>query len=324
MKILIADDDAVTRRLLEKSLQRWGYEVMVASDGLEASQLLRLPSGPNLALLDWMMPGLNGLELCREIRADERDSYVYILLLTGKCEKKNVIEGLEAGADDYLTKPVDYQELQVRLRAGTRIIDLMNQLVAARESLRDIATHDSLTGFWSRAIILNLLDKELNRADRETGNVGVILVDLDHFKQINDSYGHLVGDEVIRKTAQVMRGTVRPYDAIGRYGGEEFLVILPGCDQVNSVSHAERLRAAISQVTIDTLSGPISVTASLGVTTLLPTERFANPNSIIQAADSALYRAKLRGRNCVEWGAWDKDGFPLTSTASATEQTASG
>lgn len=301
MKVLIADDEAVSRRLLEASLRRWGYEVIVANDGLEAARILRSPDAPKLAILDWLMPGIDGVQLCREIRQQKQEPYTYILLLTGKRAKCDVIEGLEAGADDYVVKPFDTEELKVRLRTGKRILYLQEQLISTRDALRDLATRDSLTGLWNRAAILDFLANELARASRQKSSVGLLLLDVDHFKQVNDTYGHLVGDEVLRRVSQALRTATRLYDAVGRYGGEEFLIVLPGCDETNAVSHAERLRASVSRVNITTPTGTVSVAVSLGVTVFDP-QRDDDANELIARADAGLYLAKQNGRNRVEVG----------------------
>ncbi len=274
MQVLIADDEIVSRRLLESSIRRWGYEVVVAADGLEAAHILQRPDTPKLAVLDWLMPGLDGVQLCDQVRQRESETYVYILLLTAKHTKSDVVQGLEAGADDYIIKPFDPQELRVRLRAGKRILYLLEQLTTARETLRDQAARDPLTQIWNHNSIIELLDDELARADREGTSVGVILLDLDHFKRINDQYGHLTGDQVLREAAAAMSGTIRPYDAVGRYGGEEFLVVLPGCDVVNSTSHAERLRQALNRIEVTSTKGrEVHFSASFGVTVVGPGAR---------------------------------------------------
>jgi two-component system, cell cycle response regulator len=298
MKVLIADDEAVSLRFLESSLRRWGYDVVAVSDGLEAMRHLEQPGAPNLVVLDWLMPGLDGAEVCREIRRRNTDHYTYVLLLTTKCAKGDIIQGLESGADDYVSKPFDPQELKVRLRTGERILDLLDQLVAAREAIRDMAMHDSLTGLWNRAGILNILENELVRASRQGTPVGVVLADLDRFKSVNDVYGHLAGDEALRTAARAFQETVRPYDSVGRYGGEEILMVLPGCDAVNAVSHAERLRAALARVVVQTSSGELRMTASFGVT--VAEHGASDARSLLEAADTALYCAKRNGRDRVE------------------------
>jgi len=300
MKVLIADDEAVSRWLLESSLRRWGYDVVVAHDGDEAWRILQQPNAPQLVVFDWLMPGLDGVQLCRAVRAHRLEPYTYILLLTTKRGQKNVVEGLEAGADDYIAKPFDPQELKVRLRTGKRILYLMDQVIAAREAMRDLAMRDSLTGLWNRGTIFNMLAAEAARATRQGASLGVVLVDLDHFKNVNDSYGHDTGDVVLRHTSDSLQSMVRPYDAVGRHGGEEFLVLLPGCDQINAVSQAERLRAALAGRTVQTSAGPIEVTASMGVT-VLGRDAQVDPQTLFCAADTALYRAKHNGRNRVEF-----------------------
>src|SRR5579863_8051229 len=198
MKILIADDSIVSRHLLDATLRRWGYEVVVACDGNEAWQILQSENAPKIAILDWMMPGLTGPEVCRRVRATakDKDIYTYILLLSSKSQREDLIEGMESGADDYLTKPFDQHELKVRLRPGTRIIELQQELIAAREALRDQATRDFLTHVWNRSSILDILQRELERGRRDKQPLGVILADLDHFKAVNDNYGHFAGDAV--------------------------------------------------------------------------------------------------------------------------------
>jgi two-component system cell cycle response regulator len=300
MKVLIADDEAVSQHLLESTLQRWGYEVVGAHDGIEAFRILQEPDAPTLAILDWLMPGLNGVEICREIRRRRSEPYTYILLLTGKNTKVDVIAGLDAGADDYVIKPYDPQELQVRLRTGKRILCLQEQLIAARESLREQATHDSLTGLNNRAAVFEFLAQELCRQKRHGNSLGIVLVDLDHFKQINDDYGHQVGDQVLRAASEAMQRCARHYDAVGRFGGEEFLVVLPGCDYINALSHAERIRAAICQLAVPSGPGQVKITASFGVTVAQPGND-TDACWLMQAADAALYQAKNNGRNCVEF-----------------------
>lgn len=297
MRVLVADDEAVSRRLLQSSLTRWGYEVVPASDGNEAARALLAPDAPKLAVLDWMMPGLDGLQLCQEIRRSKPEPYTYILLLTGKRSQGDVIEGLEAGADDYITKPFDPNELKVRLRTGKRILYLQEQLISAREALRDRATHDQLTGLWNRAAIMDILEEEIGRTRRAGGTLGVLMADLDHFKKVNDTHGHPAGDEVLRQAAKAICESTRRYDSVGRYGGEEFLVVLPGCDACNALSHAERLRTAVANLGVDFNGHQIRPTLSLGVA-VSNKPPYASAFDLVQAADWALYQAKREGRNC--------------------------
>ena len=285
-------------------MRKWGYEVAVACDGEEALQILQLDDAPALAILDWMMPGLTGLEVCRRVRQRAREPYTYILLLTSRSQKEDLIEGMEAGADDYITKPFDQHELQVRLRAGTRLVDLQAELLSAREALREQATKDALTHLWNRRSIFDILCRELARGQREGRPIGVVMVDLDHFKSINDNYGHFAGDAVLCEAARRMQSGIRQYDAIGRYGGEEFLILLNGCDEEQSVTQAERLRKQLAGVQIELQDTPLTISASFGVASAIPGQKWT-PEELINRADEALYIAKRRGRNRVEFLARD-------------------
>jgi len=297
VRVLIADDDPVSRHMLQVSLYKAGYEVISACDGEEAFRLLERTDCPRLAILDWMMPGKDGIEICREIRKRGPESYVYMILLTAKGQQAEVIEGLDAGADDYLTKPFDLHELKARLRVGKRLIELQEQLVSAREQLRIEATHDSLTGVWNHKVILEIAERELIRSKREGSPLAVIMGDLDYFKLVNDTYGHAVGDIVLRETARRMSAAVRPYDSIGRYGGEEFLIVTPGCDLRDTTQLAERLRKSICEEAIGQSVPGLTVTMSFGVA---DGAEFEQGEQLVRAADSALYSAKNSGRNRVK------------------------
>ncbi len=299
MKVLIADDSIVSRHLLEVTLRKWGYDVTVACDGAEALQILQREDAPALVILDWMMPGISGLEVCRWIRARGSEPYIYILLLTSKSQKEDLIEGMDAGADDYITKPFDQNELQVRLRAGNRLVRLQAELLAAREALREQATRDSLTRLWNRNAILEALSRELARAWRQSSPLGVVMVDLDNFKHINDNHGHLAGDVMLREAARRMQNGVRQYDSVGRYGGEEFLILLPNCGEAEAYSQAERLRKQLCQAEARIDDTLLRITASFGVTAALPGEPWT-PEGLLRKADEALYIAKKSGRNRVE------------------------
>jgi two-component system cell cycle response regulator len=295
MRVMIADDSLLSRRLLEETLRGWGYEVIVAKDGAEAWKILSDANAPSLAVLDWMMPGYTGPELCRLVRQRAAEPYTYILLLTSRNEKDDVVEGMDSGADDYITKPFDKHELKVRLRAGTRIVDLQEQLVAAREALRIQATRDYLTQLWNRSSILDILHRELARSEREQSPIGVVVADLDHFKSINDTYGHFAGDVALQQCARRMQESSRSYDAIGRYGGEEFLVVLPGADEEGVRMQAERMRHAIRSTAVHTSEAALNVTCSFGCSAGIGGQVTAE--SLIRAADDALYRAKRGGRD---------------------------
>ncbi len=299
MRILVAEDDAVTRFILDARLSEWGYDVIAAGDGNEAWRELQTEDAPRLAILDWKMPGVDGVELCRRVRRKGGELYTYIILLTAQQDEGDLVTGMEAGADDYITKPFKTGELRVRLRAGRRIIDLQNNLIEAREALRDKATHDPLTGLWNHGEILLILEREISRAERDGSCVSVIMADLDHFKKVNDGYGHMAGDAVLRLTVRRMQSLVRDYDSIGRYGGEEFLLVLPGCDVSSASVLAERLRQSICVAGMDTADGMIPITISLGVATIGKWS-MSDPEDLVRAADLALYRAKANGRNRVE------------------------
>ncbi|MEO8052729.1 MAG: diguanylate cyclase [Acidobacteriota bacterium] len=300
MRILIADDSVVSRHLLDATLRRWGYEVVIACDGNEAWRILQAEDAPKIAILDWMMPGLTGPEVCSRVRANlkDKDLYTYILLLSSKSQREDLIEGMESGADDYLTKPFDQHELQVRLRPGLRIIQLQHELIAAREDLRDQATKDFLTSVWNRSSILDILNRELQRGVREGRSVGLVLADLDHFKSVNDTYGHFAGDAVLREFVRRVAGSIRPYDAIGRYGGEEFLMVLPGCDAAATVRQAERMRTALANEPMFFNEESKLITCSFGATAWVQGTDPAQ-EALIRVADDALYRAKRQGRNRV-------------------------
>lgn len=300
MKVLIADDEPMSRRLLQSSLTRWGYDVVVAADGLEALAVLQGVDPPGMAILDWMMPGVEGIKLCEEVRRRKSEPYTYLILLTNRQARTDVIQGLEAGADDYVRKPFDPAELRVRLSTGERILFLQEELISAREALRDQATRDHLTRAWNRAAILGIVDLELERSRRGGSCCGFVMADLDHFKRINDTCGHAVGDQVLREAAQTMVQITRGYDSVGRYGGEEFLIVLPGCDETNAVSHAERLRLAVASLRVETPNGVICPTMSLGVALVTGKATDLEAAEVIQAADMALYKAKAKGRNRVE------------------------
>jgi two-component system cell cycle response regulator len=297
MKILIADDSATSLAMLRKSVAKWGYEVVTAENGKDAWEILAQPDPPPLAILDWVMPYMTGPEVCRKVRETLREPYTYILLLTSKNSKGETVEGLESGADDYIVKPFDQHELQGRLRTGRRIIDLQLNLMQAREELRERANKDVLTMLPNRAAIATALEQEISRCHRDRRSVGVILLDLDHFKRVNDTYGHFAGDAVLRETAVRLRASTRPYDQVGRYGGEEFLVVLPNCDLEDATHQAERMRQLLigTPMLVDGIE--LSVSASFGVTVSDGSER--SPDVFVRVADEALYQAKASGRNCV-------------------------
>ena len=299
MRVLIADDDSVNRRILEGFLEKWGYEVLATTDGTAAWNILQAEDAPRLVILDWMMPGMDGAQICREIRKRKQASYTYIMLVTAKFQKHDILEGLEAGADDYLTKPFDSSELRARLRTGRRILDLQEELLGARTRLEFEASHDAMTGAWNHAAILEILEAELARARRLGHAVGVLLADLDRFKLVNDSHGHQAGDAVLVEVVRRLRSQLRPYDAIGRYGGEEFLIVLPQGDPNKLLKQADRLRLAIAESPVDGPGCQIPITISIGVTAYRDSESTGS-HLLIQAADAAMYRAKERGRNRVE------------------------
>jgi diguanylate cyclase (GGDEF)-like protein len=293
VNILLVEDSRIDTHQISSYLDEWGFEFRAVADGSKAWDLLQEADAPQLILLDWMLPGIDGLELCGRIRTlSSGGTYFYTVMLTAKDKKQDLLTAMAAGADDYLSKPVDPSELKARVLVGNRILEL-------HRSLRFAATHDFLTRLLNRAEVLAGLRRELARSERTGHPVAVIMGDLDHFKQINDSHGHPAGDEVLKNVALRLRSELRPYDLAGRYGGEEFLLILPTCDLAAAARRAEQLRLSISEDPIQSHSGILPVTLSLGVTVSRAEAQFS-VQELLQQADYALYRAKERGRNCVQ------------------------
>jgi diguanylate cyclase (GGDEF)-like protein len=290
VKILVADDDPVNRRLIAGTLERHGHTVVTVSDGAQAIKALLDADGPRFAIVDWMMPGVDGLSVCREVRKSA-GAYTYLILLSARDGTESAVTGLDAGADDYLLKPVDGAELLARIRSGGRILDLQAALVAE-------ATRDHLTGLWNRRMVSEQLQRELNRARHERRPLCVAMVDLDGFKQVNDAFGHAGGDAVLRESAAALLSQLRQYDFIGRYGGDEFVCVLPGCDAPVGRAIAERLRAIIASEPFTFGDQKISASISIGLAST--GSAGLEPEALIRAADEALYRAKARGRNRVE------------------------
>jgi two-component system, cell cycle response regulator len=296
--ILLAEDSALYRRMIAKHLNEWGFDFVKARDGKEAWKLLVKPDGPRLAVIDWVLPEIEGIEICRRLRSrPEGAPYTYTLLLTAKSQKQEMLQAMDAGADDFLTKPFDPAELKARLLVGKRIVELQQKLVSANDALHFAASHDFLTRVWNRGEILEFLRRELARARRGNLPVGVALVDVDHFKRVNDKFGHQAGDFVLQEVAKRFSSSLREYDGVGRYGGEEFLLIIPGCDLTTLVRRTNQIRASISNEPILSTPEATTITVSMGVAVAEPQE---SVESLLQRTDDALYRAKHLGRDRVE------------------------
>jgi diguanylate cyclase (GGDEF)-like protein len=292
MKILLVEDSYIERRKLGAFLTDWGLEHVGVGSGNEALKLLEGPNPPEMAVLDWMLPGMDGIDVLRRIRKLSPENYIYTIMVTAKNQKKDRQVAMDAGADDYLSKPVDPTELRSRIMVGKRILDL-------QQSLRFAATHDFLTNLLNRSEILAALDREFARGGREGKPTTVALVDIDHFKRVNDTLGHAAGDEVLKEVARRLKLDLRPYDLVGRYGGEEFLIILPGCSLTAGARRADAIRNLVGKDPINTAFGATSATISVGVTSTC-SNRDRSLAEFLQEADVSLYAAKKNGRNRVE------------------------
>ena len=296
MRILIAEDDVTSRLILENMLTKWGYDVVSATDGNDAWKKLQEEDSPKLVILDWMMPGMEGTEICRKIRENSKseDQYTYVTLLTAKESKENIVTGMDAGADDYITKPFDMHELRVRVRAGQRIVQLQSELLEAKKNLEIQSRTDPLTGVLNRRDILLQIENELSRAKRDNTQISISMLDLDHFKKINDTFGHLAGDAILRESMNRVEETIRTYDSVGRFGGEEFIVVLPGANQVDAFNIAERVRRKMDEKNAEVDGVSIPFTISQGV--VLSIQKGVTDDTI-QKADTAMYQSKARGKN---------------------------
>jgi two-component system, cell cycle response regulator len=293
MKILLVEDSYIERHRIGGYLTDWGLDFLAVGSGTEAVKLLEGPESPNMVLLDWMLPGLDGIDVCRRIRTNgTRATYIYTVMLTAKNRKQDLLLAMEAGADDYLAKPVDPSELRARIMVGKRILEL-------QQSLRFAATHDFLTNLLNRSEILASIERELSRSGREGKPATVIMADIDHFKRINDSLGHATGDEVLKEVARRLKSDLRPYDVVGRYGGEEFLIILPSCELSTGARRADEIRNMVAKNPILTPFGTTSATVSMGVTVTSPVGDHS-VSDLLYEADVSMYAAKKNGRNRVE------------------------
>lgn len=302
--VLIAEDNALLRKVLEGTLRETGYDVVSSSDGSEALALIRNGYYP-LVITDWVMPVMDGPELCSAIRNLGLEHYTYLILLTSRDSKENIIAGLEAGADEYLIKPVAPEELTVRLKTARRIIELESSLKQSMEEVRLLSMRDPLTGIYNRRYLEDRLHQEVKRSFRYERPISVIIFDIDHFKRVNDTWGHHAGDQVLKACAEsVRRGVRENIDWPVRFGGEEFVVVLPETDLTGAVVVADRLRQRIAQIQTPVGNGAVSVTASFGVASFVPPDQkedLSVADVLLERADHCLYRAKGEGRNRVRW-----------------------
>ncbi len=299
--ILIVEDDPATRKMLKISLRKAGHTVTLAENGRQALELYEKEFFP-IVLTDWMMPEINGLELCRRLRTNDFPGYVYIIILTAKDSKESIISGLDAGADDYITKPFHSAELQVRLKTAIRILEMEKDFKMANEKIRTLSITDPLTGCYNRAYISERLPKEIKKARRYQHPLSVVMCDLDHFKKVNDEYGHHIGDcllkEFVNNTLESIRDDT---DWLARYGGEEFLIVVPETDYRGAYLMAERLRTGICRESVKIEQHQILYTASFGISGFLPSMKDlkVSPEMLIGKADEYLYKCKQQGRNLV-------------------------
>ena len=295
MKILIGDDSLTHRVMLEAIVKQWGFEAVLAEDGEQAWDLLSGPDAPRLVLLDWEMPGLDGLEVCRRVRQREDQDPPYILLLTARRETADVVTGLDAGANDYIAKPFENTELHARLRVGARMLDLQRELIDAREALEYQATHDALTGLLNRGAAMQALEQAIEEARQNDQALQIGLIDIDHFKQINDTHGHLAGDAVLQEAARRFEAVLRTGDRVGRYGGEEFLLLVNG-EADEAPDFCERLQGAIADQPFVHGQVALRVTFSGGFVSFTSQDK-RGTSELLATADNLLYQAKAAGRN---------------------------
>jgi two-component system cell cycle response regulator len=297
--ILLAEDDPVTRMLMTRFLKKAGYEVDAVADGTDALEHMTQRYYPFL-VTDWEMPQMDGIELCKAVRNLQLDGYVYALLLTARNAKEHIIAGLEAGADDYLVKPVHEPELIARLNTGRRILALEHSLRAANERNRILSVTDPLTGAFNRRYMMEQLPRELERCRRYGNPLSVIMCDVDHFKQVNDVKGHSAGDDVLQQFVARMQRSIRATsDWVARLGGEEFLIVLPETGFQGAMFVAEKIRAIMTSVPFVTREGDVVATSSFGVasTELHGPDLAMKSETLIRAADQCLYTSKQSGRN---------------------------
>jgi len=297
-RILIVDDSPVYRKLLEQQL--FGLEsctISVAKSGNEALEILEVQH-PSLVITDWLMPDLTGIELCQAIRSRGRE-YTYVIILTSNAEKKDVVKGLSAGADDYLTKPFDEEELRARVRVGMRLVDLQHQVESKNRLLEELSLTDPLTGLPNRRAVVAWADRQLQAAARHGFSLWVVLIDLDHFKSVNDTYGHEAGDRVLTKFGQILKANTRASEMSGRMGGEEFIHLITFAEEAGVRTVTERIRQQLAGQIFHLGGKDFRVTASFGAAGFSGTEP-PDFSAIVASADTALYRAKHLGRNRIE------------------------
>ena len=297
-RALIIDDSAVYRRLMAASLREWGFEVTVANSGAEGWKILEQPNSPPLVLLDWLMAGIDGIQLCRKLR-QHTSSGSYVILVTAKENRSDLLKAIESGFDDYVIKPFEEQELKARVLVGQRVVDLQRELMEAREVNHHATTYDGLTGLLNRREIVEFLRRELARSSPERRPLTAILVDIDRFKMVNDQLGPVAGDEVLKEVGRRLRSKLRATDGVGRYGGEEFLLVLPGCDLTSALIRADQIRSFISSKSVETSDTSRTITVSMGVAVADGASEI-EVQSLLNQADAGLFRAKRNGRNRVE------------------------
>ncbi len=300
--ILLVEDNPISRKMLEKILVKEGFKVTLAENGKEALALFRKCFFP-IVLTDWLMPEMEGPELCKALRNEKPNGYVYIVLLTAKDSKDDIISGLESGADDYLIKPADRAELIARLKNGLRILDLEKSLKEANEEIRTLSITDPLTGIYNRGYLDERLPQEIKRSIRYKRSLSLILCDIDHFKAVNDNFGHVAGDTILKGFVDCITASIRDQiDWSARYGGEEFLIVLPETDFLGARHLAERLRGAVSDMRYTVGDKEVRITSSFGVSGFSPDMLLKNlsVDGMLNHVDKYLYKAKDGGRNRVE------------------------
>lgn len=296
--VAIVDDDPAIRRLVRMFLRREGYQVFECTTGQDARDQLG-DTMWDICILDRRLPDIDGAHLCKELKGNENFRDRYIIMLTGEDEQQDKVEGLDLGADDYVTKPFQHAELLARVRAAKRIVDLQAELKERNAALGRLSITDGLTGLNNHRHFQDELLRAFEESDRYDRPLSLALIDIDFFKKINDTHGHAAGDEVLREVSRIFTDSIRAADVAARYGGEEFTIMMPETDLAEGVQVAEKIRSLIENHTFHTEAGDLPITVSIGVATY-PRSRMHSARELIEAADKALYRAKRGGRNQVQ------------------------